>query len=157
MGAGGGREMIKYSSDVTIRRSPSNVLEALLDADLYPKWTPMADVAFDGAGRPGKGTTGRFRMTEGPIKGMLEMRIAELDPTRIVIKVDHPSLDWTATSTVTPDGTGTRLTYAGELGFKGWRRLLEPLMAGEVRKGEAEEARRLKALLEAEGASASKP
>ena len=148
--------MIKYSSDVTIRRSPSEVLDALLDADLYPKWTPMADVAFDGAGRPGKGTTGRFRMTEGPIKGMLEMRIAELDPARrLVIKVNHPSLDWTAISTVTPDGAGTRLTYAGEIGFKGWRRLLEPLMAGEVRNGEAKEARQLKALLEADEPSAA--
>lgn len=148
--------MITYSSDVTIRRSPSDVLDALLDADLYPKWTPMADVAFDGAGRPGKGTTGRFRMTEGPIKGLLEMRIAELDPARrLVIKVNHPSLDWTAISTMTPDGDGTRLTYAGELGFKGWRRLLEPLMAGEVRNGEAQEALRLKALLEADASPAS--
>ena len=29
--------MIKYSSDVTIRRSPSEVIDALLDPDLYPK------------------------------------------------------------------------------------------------------------------------
>jgi uncharacterized protein YndB with AHSA1/START domain len=148
--------MIRYSSDVTIRRSPSEVLDALLDADLYPRWTPMVDVAFDGEGRPGPGTTGRFRMAEGPIKGVLEMRIAELEPgRRLVIKVSHPSLDWTATSTVTPDGAGTRLTYAGEMGLKGWRRLLEPLMAGEVRNGEAEEARRLKALLEAEPPAAA--
>lgn len=148
--------MIKYSSEVTIRRSPSDVLDALLDADLYPKWTPMVDVAFDGAGRPGLGTTGRFRMAEGPIKGMLEMRVAELEPAhRLVIKVNHPSLDWTAISTVTPDGAGTRLTYAGELGFKGWRRLLEPLMTDEVRNGEAQEALRLKAVLEAEKPSAA--
>jgi uncharacterized protein YndB with AHSA1/START domain len=142
--------MIRYSSDVTIRRSPSEVLDALLDADLYSKWTPMADVVFDGEGRPAKGTTGRFRMTEGPIKGTLEMRITELDPDRrLVVKVSHPDLDWTAISTLAPDGSGTRLTYAGELGFKGWRRLLEPLMGGEVRRGEAREALALKALLEA--------
>jgi uncharacterized protein YndB with AHSA1/START domain len=141
--------VIRYSSEVTIKRSPSEVLDALLDADLYSKWTPMVDVEFDGEGRPGPGTTGRFRMSEGPIKGTLEMRIAELDPRRLVVKVTHPSLDWTAVSTVAPEGAGTRLTYAGELGFRGWRRLLEPLMAGEVRKGEANEALRLKALLEA--------
>jgi uncharacterized protein YndB with AHSA1/START domain len=116
----------------------------------------MVDVQFDGAGRPGVGTTGRFRMSEGPIKGMLEMRIAELEPDRrLVIRVSHPALDWTATSTVAADGGGTRLTYAGELGFKGWRRLLEPLMAGEVRKGEAQEALRLKAILEGDSAPAA--
>jgi len=140
--------MIRYSSDVTINRPPQDVLDALLDADMYSKWTPMVDVQFDGPGRPGVGTTGRFRMAEGPIKGILEMQIAELDPTHVVVKVKHPSLDWTSTSTVTPEGTGTRLTYAGALAFRGWRRLLEPLMAGEVRKGEAMEAERLKALLD---------
>ena len=142
--------MITYSSDVSIDRPPSDVLDALLDADTYSKWTPMVDVEFDGAERPGVGTTGRFRMAEGPIKGLLEMRIAELDPgRRLVVKVTHPSMDWTAISTVAAEGAGTRLTYAGELGFKGWRRLLEPIMAGEVRKGEAHEAMRLKAVLEA--------
>ena len=144
--------MIRYSSDVSINRSPSDVLDALLDAEMYPKWTPMVDVEFDGDGRPGVGTTGRFRMAEGPIKGMLQMRIAELDASRVVIKVTHPGLDWTATSTVVPDGAGARLTYAGELAFKGWRRLLEPIMAGEVRAGEAKEAARLKAVLEAPSA-----
>jgi uncharacterized protein YndB with AHSA1/START domain len=146
--------MIRYSSDVTINRSPRDVIDALLDAGRYSEWTPMVDVQFDGAGRPGVGTTGRFRLTEGPIKDMLEMRIAELDPDRrLVIRVSHPAMEWTAISTVTTEGAGTRLTYAGELGFKGWRRLLEPMMAGEVRKGEAQEARRLKAVLESETAA----
>lgn len=143
--------MIRYSSQVTIQRTPSEVLNALLNADLYSKWTPMVDVEFDGGGRPAVGTTGRFRMAEGPIKGLLEMRIAELDPARrLVIKVTHPSMDWTAVSTVAPDGTGTQLTYAGEIALKGWRRLLEPLMAGEVRTGEAREAVALKAVLESQ-------
>ena len=141
--------MIRYSSDVTINRAPGEVLDALLDADMYSKWTPMEDVEFDGEGRPGVGTTGRFRMAEGPIKGLLEMQIAELDPTRrLVVKVTHPYMDWTAISTVAAEGAGTRLTYAGEIRLKGWRRILEPIMVGEIRKGEANEAIRLKAVLE---------
>jgi uncharacterized protein YndB with AHSA1/START domain len=143
--------MIRYSSDVSIARKPDEVLDALLDPDLYSKWTPMVDVQFDGSGRPGVGTTGRFRMAEGPIKGQLEMRITELEPgKRLVIHVTHPSIDWVATSTVTPDGSGTRLTYAGTFGLKGWRRVLEPVMGGEIRKGEAKEALRLKEVLEAQ-------
>ena len=47
--AAGGTEMIRYSSEVTIARPPRAVYEALLDADLYPKWTDMVDVSFDGA------------------------------------------------------------------------------------------------------------
>jgi uncharacterized protein YndB with AHSA1/START domain len=142
--------MIHYSSEVTIDRPPHVVYEALLDAELYPRWTDMVDVSFDAEGAPEVGSKGRFRLAKGPIKGMLEMELAELDPDRrVVFHVMHPHLDWTAVSTLEPAGTGTRLTYAGDLQLRGWRRLLEPLVGREVRDGEAEEARRLKALLEA--------
>jgi uncharacterized protein YndB with AHSA1/START domain len=148
--------VIRYSSEVTINRPPSEVIDALLDAGRYGQWTPMVDVEFDGPGRPGVGTTGRFRMSDGPIKGTLEMRVADLEPgRRLVMHVTHPVLDWVSTSTATPDGGGTRFTYAGEMRLKGWRRILEPFMAGEVTKGEAEEARRLKALLESEPGAAA--
>ena len=141
--------MIRYSSEVTIARPPHAVYEALLDPGLYPRWTDMVDVAFDGTGEARVGTRGRFRLAKGPIKGMLEMELTELDPDRrVVFTVTHPSLDWKAVSTLEPSGTGTRLTYAGELRMRGWRRLLEPLAAREVRDGEASEAVRLKALLE---------
>jgi hypothetical protein len=93
-------------------------------------------------------------MAEGPFKGLLRMEIVELDPDRkVVFHVTHPALDWTSSSTAAAEGAGTRFTYAGELRLKGWRRLLEPLMAGEVRRGEAGEAARLKTLLEAEAAA----
>ena len=142
--------MIHYSSDVTIARPPHAVYEAFLDPDLYSKWTDMVEVSFDGLDPPGVGTRGRFRMAKGPFKGTLEMELIELETDRrVVFHVTHPDLDWTAVSTLEPAGTGTRLTYAGDLQLNGWRRLLEPLMAREVRSGEAAEALRLKALLEA--------
>jgi uncharacterized protein YndB with AHSA1/START domain len=146
--------MIRYSSEVTIGRPPRAVFEALLDPALYPRWTDMVEVSFDGVGPPVVGTTGRFRMAKGPIKGLLEMALTELEPDRrVVFHVTHPELDWTAVSTLEQTADGTRLTYAGELRLLGWRRLLEPLMGREVREGEAEEARRLKALLEASPAA----
>jgi len=148
--------MIRYSSEVTINRPPKDVIDAHLDAQVLSSWTPMVDLAYDSPGRPGVGTTGRFRMAEGPFKGFITMRIEELDPERrIVFRATHPALDWRAESTAEPTGSGTRFTYAGELQLKGWRRLLEPFMGGEIRKGEAEEARRLKALLEGDAGSAT--
>ena len=142
--------MIGYTSEVAIARPPHAVYEALLDPERYPQWTDMVDVSFEGEGPPRVGMRGRFRLAKGPIKGMLEMELTELDPDRrIVFEVRHPSLDWKAVSTLAVSGTGTRLTYAGELRMHGWRRLLQPLVAREVRAGEASEAVRLKVLLEA--------
>jgi uncharacterized protein YndB with AHSA1/START domain len=148
--------VIRYSSEVSIARSPHDVFTALLDPERYAQWTPMTDMAFEGSGPPRVGQRGSFRLAEGPIKGRLEMEIVELDPDRrIVFRVSHPALDWRAVNTIQADGTGTRLTYAGEMSLRGWRRLLEPVMGGEIRKGEASEAIRLKELLEAESTAGS--
>ena len=143
--------MIRYSSEVTIARPPRAVYEALLDPARYEQWTPMADMAFDDDGPRRVGQRGHFRMTGGPIKGRLEMEIVELEQDRRVsFKVKHPSLDWMSVNTIQADGDGSRLTYAGELSFRGPMRLMEPFMRGEVERGEAGEALKLKALLESE-------
>jgi uncharacterized protein YndB with AHSA1/START domain len=148
--------MIRYSSEVTIDRPPRAVYEALLDPERYAEWTPMSDMAFDD-GPHRVGQRGHFQMNEGPIKGRLEMEIVELDPDRKVsFRVTHPSLDWISANTIQPDGEGSRLTYAGELSFRGAMRLMEPFMRGEVERGEASEALRLKALLEAEAVATTK-
>ncbi len=112
----------------------------------------MVDMSFDSADTPRVGTRGQFRLAKGPIKGMLDVELTELEPDRrIVFQITHTTLDWKAVSTLEPAGTGTRLTYAGEIRLRGWRRLLEPLVAREAARGEAGEALRLKALLEAPG------
>lgn len=148
--------MIRYSSEVTIDRPPQAVYEALLDPERYAQWTPMADMAFEDDGPRRVGQHGHFRMTEGPIKGRLELEIVELELDRKVsFRVRHPSLDWLAVNTIQPEGVGSRLTYAGELSLRGPMRLMEPFMRGEVERGEAAEAKKLKALLEAEPAAAA--
>ena len=150
--------MIRYSSEVAIDRPPSVVFNALLDPDLLPNWTPMADVTFEGAGPPRVGTRGRFRMTEGPFNGPLDMQIVELEPDRrVAYRVSHPALNWLAVTTLSQEGNGTRVTYAGEMSLRGWRRILEPIMGREVSKGEAAEIRKFKALLEADTAAAAAP
>ena len=141
--------MIHYSSEVTIARPPHAVYNALLDPERFSQWTEMVDVTSDGGDPARVGARGSFRLADGPIKGTLSMEVTELAvDRRIVIHVTHPSLDWTSVSTLTPDGSGTRLVYAGDIRLLGWRRLLEPFAAGEVRAGEAAEAVRLKELLE---------
>ena len=150
--------MIRYSSEVTIERPPHEVFEALLDPARYGQWTDMVDMRFDTAGQPSVGTRGQFRLAKGPIKGMLDFELTELEADRrLIIRISHPGVEWTSFATLEPTGTGTRMTYAGEVQLRGWRRLLEPLAAAEVRGGEAREAQRLKALLEGGPAAATMP
>ena len=140
--------MIRYESRVRIARPPAAVYRGLTDAEQFGAWTDMVDIEAP-AGPPTVGDRVRFRFAAGPIKGPLEAEYVALDPDRrVVMRVDHPRLAWTATSELTPVETGTELRYAGQVRLRGWRRLLEPLVAREVRDGEHGEALRLQALLE---------
>lgn len=148
--------MIHYSSIVTIKRPPGDVFAALLDPERYSQWTPMVDTRFHDTD-PRVGTRGDFRFESGPLKGRYEMEIVGLDPgRRLDFRVDGSSLRWNAQIGLEPDGdAGTRMTYAGDLALLGWRRLLEPLFAREVRSGEAREAEQLRDVLESETPSAA--
>src|SRR3972149_7328032 len=86
----------------------------------------MVDMRFDTAGQPSVGTRGQFRLAKGPIKGMLDFELTELEADRrLVIRISHPGVEWTSFATLEPTGTGTRMTYAGEVQLRGWRRRLE--------------------------------
>lgn len=140
--------MIGYASRIRIESSPGEVLALLVDPARYGEWTEMVDVRFDTV-EPRVGTRGTFRLAQGPIKGPLSVEIVELVPDRrVVFRIEHPILSWRAVSEVTPVEGGTELLYAGEVRLRGWRRLLEPFMARELRAGEQAEAERLKAVLE---------
>lgn len=62
--------MIRYSSDVSIARAPHDVFEVLLDAKTYERWTEMTETTFDTSGQPAVGTTGSFRLANGPMRGL---------------------------------------------------------------------------------------
>jgi len=140
--------MIRYATTIQIERPPGEVLAVLTDPSRFHEWTEMVDVRFDTA-EPRVGTRGTFRLAKGPIKGTISVEIVEFVPDRkVVFRITHPTLSWRAVSELTPTASGTELLYAGELSLRGWRRILEPLMAGEVRAGERAEAERLKVVLE---------
>ena len=150
--------MIRYSSDVTIDRPPRDVFAALLDPESYSQWTPMTDMSFEDAASPHVGQRVRFRLASGPIKGLLDMEIVELEPDRrLVFRISHPSLDWLSVTTLVPDGEGTRVTYAGEMSLHGWRRALEPVLGAEMSSGEAKEILKFKAMLERDAAPPATP
>jgi uncharacterized protein YndB with AHSA1/START domain len=145
--------MIHYSTVVSIDRRPGDVLAALLDAELYGRWTEMVDTRFEGPGVPSVGTRGEFQLPAGPLKGRYEMEIVRLEPDRrLDMRIDGRSLRWLSNITLEPEGNGTRMTYAGDISLLGWRRILEPLMAREAQAGEAKEAERFKELLESKTA-----
>ena len=148
--------MIRYSSAHTINCPPRIVFDVLVDPARYGQWTEMQGTTWDGDGPVRVGTTGSFRMARGPFAGVLRMEVIELErDRRFVARVTHPRFDWISTAELEEAGAGTRMIYAGEVRLKGIERLLEPFIAAEVSRGEANEIERLKALLERPSPSAA--
>jgi uncharacterized protein YndB with AHSA1/START domain len=141
--------VIRYESRVHIGRPADAVYAALSDPSRFAEWTDMVDVDF-AAGPPRVGDRGSFRLASGPIKGPLTAEVVEADDgRRLAYRVQHPWLAWDSVSELTPTPEGTELRYAGQVRLLGLRRLLEPLVGGQVRAGEAAEAERFKAMVEA--------
>jgi uncharacterized protein YndB with AHSA1/START domain len=142
--------MIRHDTSIVIQRPPEDVFAALLDLPGYDRWTEMRDSRWVTPGEPGVGSRGASRMPGGPLKGAFDIEVVELVPgRRVSFDTTHPALRWRSGAEVEPVAEGTRLHYFGEISLRGWRKVLEPLMQGEVQAGERKEVERLKALLEA--------
>jgi hypothetical protein len=144
-----------YASDIDVSRPADEVFAAITDIRRWGEWTDMSEIRHDRPGPIAIGSTGTFTLP-GPFKGPIRFELARLEPNRSVrYEMTHPGFTWTAELRVTPEGGGSRLATAGTFRIRGWRRLLEPIIAREVSRGEADELARMKSLLESPAAPAA--
>ena len=69
---------------------------------------------------------------------------------RVAFDTVEGPFDWKSDFRLDPQGDGlTKITSSGEVALRGARRLLQPVAAAEIRRGEAAELVKLKALAEA--------
>lgn len=144
--------MISYGSAVVIDRPLDEVASFALDPDSHTRW--MGDVVSVkrlSEGDLAVGSRFQYGIRKGPMAFDPTFRVVALEPGRRIDYQSEPGgpLTWTASLAFEPVGDGrTRVSSTGRIGFTGVRRLLEPLMAGEVRSGEAAELEALKNVLE---------
>ncbi|HEV8252924.1 MAG TPA: SRPBCC family protein [Candidatus Limnocylindria bacterium] len=145
--------MIKYRLEETIQRPVDEVFRYLADPTLHSKWSPVSDVQVVPPGEIRVGTTVREMMKMGSKMAPFSYRVTEYrrGASFSFHGIEGP-MTWDGSYAVEPAGPGsTRVIGLGSVGLKGWQRLLEPFMGGEIRRGEAAELGKLKALLEEEG------
>lgn len=144
--------MIKYGSDIVIDRPVREVSSFALDPDSHPRWMgDVVNVKRLSDGDLAVGSRFRYAIRKGPMAFDPTFRVMAYDPDHRIEYQSEPGgpLSWTASLEFEPVGDGqTRVRSIGRIGFNGLRRLLEPLMAGEVRAGEAAELVALKQVIE---------
>jgi uncharacterized protein YndB with AHSA1/START domain len=142
--------MISYRIEETINRPVQEVFPYLGDPTLHAKWMDVSDMRVT--------TPGEIRVGS-MVQGLMKVRsrmipfgwkvTAFQEGVSLAFRTTEGPMNWEGSYEVAAtDGTSTRVIGSGRVGLKGWQRLLEPFMGGEVRRGEAAELRKLKDLLE---------
>lgn len=116
-----------------------------------PEWSDVSDIAKLTDDPVGLGTRLRMTMGKGPMRATVDYDTTEWEPDRTWSYRTVPPawILWDATYSVEQIGpTSTRITTHGQITLKGWRRILEPMIRGEVGKSEQLELDKLKTILE---------
>jgi hypothetical protein len=150
--------MITFETAQTIDRSADDVWAYAADFPRHPEWMGVTDArVVQGTGAEvGARAIERVRM--GPRTVDVEVTVAESIPAKRLRWTVAGHSPLTADVALDLDVLGpdrTRAVWSGSIGMTGPWRLLEPLMAKEVREGEAAELARLKANLETTAAMAA--
>ena len=140
--------MPSYRTSIRIARPVAEVFDYLKDVTAWSTWMNVGSVRT-GGGETRVGMHAEGVMSEGG-GAPFTMEVTELEPGRAVgLRTLSGPIDWAGRWEVRPVDSGTtEVTSTGTIRLHGLRRLLEPLMAGEVQKGEANELVRLRAVLE---------
>jgi len=137
--------MIKYELSETIQADPAQVFRYLSDVGLYARWMNLESAEVVTPDTQGRGQRWRAKTREG----MFLAENSEFESNRLVAyKTIEGPFDWTGGFRLDVEPNATRITSYGQIKLRGLQRLMEPLMASKVRKGEAAELKTLKGLIE---------
>ena len=143
--------MIDYHSEVVVNRPVEQVFQLAADMARIDEWTDMkgTHLITDGSLKVGSQIETTLRL--GPSKQTLIFEVVDFEKNRRLgwKTTSKGALAWDAIYLFEPQGDqATKVVSSGQLRLNGVLKLSEPLMAGEVRSGEAKELIRFKELVE---------
>ncbi|MEO8229592.1 MAG: SRPBCC family protein [Chloroflexota bacterium] len=144
--------MIRFESEQTIDRSAEDVWAYAADVTEHPKWMAVEDAAIVRGTSGELGAVFRETIRMGPRRYVAELVVSESTPGRSIAWRVAGGVPLAGEARLDLEALGprrTRARWSGGFRLTGLWRVLEPVMAGEVRSSEAAELVRLKGILEA--------
>jgi uncharacterized membrane protein len=143
--------VIHYQSEVIINRPGDEVYRLASDVTRWDEWTEMNGTHLVSGQNLQVGSQVETIMKMGPVKQTMVFQLAELkENLRLGWKtVSKGALEWDADLAFEPQGpSSTRMVSSGQVRLNGLLKFFEPLLAGEIRSGEAKELIKFKELAE---------
>ena len=143
--------MIDYKSDLIVNKPVAKVFAFAADVARMDDWTEMSGTHLVAGQTLGVGSQIQTTLKIGPSKQSLTFEVAAFEPNRRLgwKTTSTGSLQWDADYLFESLGEGTtRVTSSGTIRLTGALKLMEGMMAGEIRSGEAKELEKFKELVE---------
>ena len=143
--------MIKFETEQTIARSADDVWAYAADVLRHPEWMGVTDARIIRGKGTDVGSHALERVRLGPRSVDVEFLVSESIPSRRIawrVVGGSPLSGDVALDLESLGPERTQAIWSGSLGLRGLWRVIEPLMAAEVKAGEVGELRRLKENLE---------
>jgi hypothetical protein len=145
--------MITYNGEIVINRPVAEVFDFATTFENFPRWSDVTTVKRLSNGPVGLGTRLQLEMGKGPMKSQIDFETIgwEKDRNWTFRTVSASPIVWDGMFGFEPLGPeSTHVRAAGQVTLKGLRKLLEPLVRGELRKNEQAELETLKGILESQ-------
>jgi len=142
--------MPSYRTSTVLARPVAEGFEYLIKVSAWSEWMSVEGVHSLDEGPVRVGLRAEGQMREGKRTDTFGVEITQFEPGRLIgFKTTSGPIDWSGSWEVRPmDSERTEVIATGDMRLQGLRRLLEPLMAGEIRKIEAAELVKLRTQLE---------
>ena len=143
--------MITFRFEDTIGRSAEDVWALAADINRHPEWMGVTEATILSGDSTTIGGHGREVVTMGPFRWVMDFVVTAATPGRRIGWRATGGGPFTGEMTLDLEPLGpssSRASWHGEVKVRGLWRLLTPIMAKEVRAGEAGELQRLKTLAE---------
>ena len=143
--------MLKAQSSIVINRPVEEVFQYIAQNffDNYPKWdTAVVELKKTSPDPVELGTKGWQVMDGGGWRAEADFYVNDYEPNRRFSITGNGQTYFKNSYTFEPIGNGTKVIYDFEFGLKNVGRLVEPLMAGAVKKASQETVHNLQHLIE---------
>ena len=143
--------MIEYKSDVIVNKPVKDVFALIKNVSRLDEWTEMTGTRLVSGGTLKAGSQIETTIKFGPVNQKMTFEVVEYEENRKLSfkTISKGAVAWDAEYVFSPESDSTtKVISSGQLRLSGLLKVSEPMLAGEIRSGEAKELVRYKELVE---------
>ena len=143
--------MIEYKSDIIVNKPVKDVFALIKNVSRLDEWTDMTGTRLVSGGTLKAGSQIETTIKFGPVNQKMTFEVVEYEENRKLSfkTISKGAVAWDAEYAFSPESdTTTKVVSSGQLRLSGLLKVSEPMLAGEIRSGEAKELVRYKELVE---------